>query len=218
MWSVVEICNIALAGIRGKSINALTEASLEAQQCKLHYDLARKFVLKDTDWQFARKIVPLALSSIEPLHWVYAYAYPGDCLHIRHVTGDFAFKNQIDTEFANRLRYIDQYIEPELSVPYEIQNDGADNKIIACDQADAYVIYTRNVTNTTLFDSQMVTALAQYLGSMIAIPIMGGDIGRAMRKEALELYARTLSSAIASNMNEQRQPKRREPSLVTMRK
>jgi len=218
MWSVVEICNIALAGIRGKSINSLTEPSLAAQQCKLHYDLARKFVLQDTDWQFARKTLPLALTTVEPLQWVFGYAYPTDCLQIRHVTGDWAFKGSVDTDFANRQRYIDEFIEPELDIPYEVFNDGSNNKIIGCDQNEAYIIYTANIIDSTLFNGQLVTALAHYLGSMIAIPIMGGDIGLKMQQKELQLYSATLSAAVASNMNEQRQPNRKEPGLVTMRK
>jgi len=216
MSSKVEICNMALAAIRGKSINSLTEPSREAQQCNLHYDIARRFVLRDSPWQFAKKVVALQLRTEEPLHWIYAYQYPGDCLNLRTVTGDYAFKTPVDTFDRPRVHYND-YIEPELSQPYEIHNDG-DNKIIVTDVPEAYAIYTKNVELTTLFDAQFITAFSFYLGSLIAVPISGVEIGSKMRSDSLSMYTSTMSAAVSAEMNEQRQPARREPALVRARR
>ena len=217
MSSKVEICNIALASVRAKSINSLDEASVEAQQCKLHYDIARQFVLRDTPWQFAKKVAALALLSVEPLHWVYGYAYPIDCLKFRMVTGDYAFKQQQDVDDVSRWRFVEERYEPELSVPFEIQNISGD-RVITTDETEAYGIYTMDIDNEAMFDPHMVMALAYYLGSLIAIPLTGADIGRGMRKEALSLYTSTISAAIANELNEARPPKRREAALVRVRR
>jgi len=215
MSNVIEVCNRALASVRGKSINSLTEGSVEAQQCKLHFDTARQFVLRDNDWQFARKVAPLQLRSETPLHWVFTYQYPGDCLNLKIVTGDFAFKSQQDDQLANRGRFIAEFIEPELSVPFEIQH-GGDGRIIVTDQNEAYAIYTADV-DVALFDPLLVTALSHYLAMLIAVPVMGGDIGRAMRQDASVMYAQSISAAISASMNESRRPKRKLPALVTAR-
>lgn len=206
MASIVEICNLALASIRGKSINSLTESSLEAQQCKLHYDLARQFVLRDTPWSFAKKTAPLQLRIEEPLEWLYAYQYPIDCLYVHKVVANFGFGSPSS-----------EFVLPENDYPFEII-EGVDGKSIATDLIDAYVVYTKNVTNPTQFGPQFTMALAHYLGSMIAVPIMGGDIGRSMRGDELELYRATISSAMASNMNESKSHPKRESQLVNIRR
>lgn len=217
MSSVIEICNMALANVRGKSINSLDETSVEAQQCKLRYDTARQFVLRDTDWQFAKKTAVLQLRSEEPLQWVYAYQYPSECLKIKMVTGDFAFKDSTAEGLANRWRYVDEYIQPEFAVPYEILNDG-DNKIIATDQTEAYAIYIKDVTVPTLFDSMFVTALSEYLSTLIAIPIVGADLGIKMVEINAAKYQRSIEAAVSANMNEQKAPQRRLPRQMSVRR
>lgn len=213
MSSIVEICNMALASIRGKSINSLTEASIEAQQCKLHYDIARQFVLRDTPWGFAKKTAVLQLRNEKPLEWLYAYQYPIDCLYVRKVVADFGFN---EAEFANR-KYYEDFVLPENEYPFEVL-ESVDGKSIGTDLEEAYVVYTKNITNPTMFGAQFVRALVHYLGSMIAVPIMGGDIGRTMRGDELELYRATISSAVASNMNESKPHPRKDAALVNARR
>lgn len=216
MSSQVEICNMALASVRGKSINSLDERSVEAQQCKLHFDLARKFVLRDTDWQFARKSLALQLLTDDPLRWAYAYKYPTDCLNLKMVTADYSsFDAPIGLTYEAGGPACDYY-KPEFNVPYEVQ-DGTDGRIIATDQQDAYAIYTKDETVVDNFDPLMTTAFAHYLASLVAIPVMGGDFGRKMRDDALQLYASTMSSAVASNMNEQKRAEKRQPCLISAR-
>lgn len=54
MASEIEICNIALSRIgNSRSINSMTEASKEANQCSLHYEQCRDAVLSDFPWNFA---------------------------------------------------------------------------------------------------------------------------------------------------------------------
>lgn len=56
------ICNLALSAIGTRStITSLTEASAEAQTCALHYVNVRNELLRDANWNFARKQINLAL-------------------------------------------------------------------------------------------------------------------------------------------------------------
>lgn len=217
MASKIEICNIALSFIRGRSINSFEEASNEAQQCRLHYDIARKFALRDAQWKFANKTASLQLRSEEPLKWAYAYQYPGDCLKLRMVTADWYLKSPVDINNRPRSIYGDNYVDLDAGVPYEVLNAG-DNMVIVTDLANAYVEYTLDVTNTVLFDPTFTDAFSYYLASRIAVPLTGADIGRAMREDALKLYSSTLSSAVANDINEQKRKPRQEPSLVQIRR
>ncbi len=219
MSNQVEICNLALAAIRAGSINDINETSLEAQQCRLHFDMARKFILRATNWAFTTKSVALQLLSTDPLQWVYAYSYPLDCLKIHSVTGDFSYKHATDDGLADRARFIDDYTEYDLNVPYEIHKDstGTKERSILTDQKDAYAIFTHDTIDVSLFDDTLVTCFYFYLASLIAVPIVGADLGRKMREDTLKLYSFTLSTAIATNMNERRLIKRSQPKMIRAR-
>ena len=216
MASVVEICNLALSNIRAKSINSLTEGSIEAQQCALKYPIVRDMLLRDTPWQWAQTIQPLALRTEDPLQWVYAYQYPSDCLNLQYVTADFGFKSQDATGLRFRnLRQI-VFIEPDKRVPFEIQNID-NNRAVLTDQIEAYAFYTKKITDPNLFDSQFLMALSWYLGAELAVPIMGGDIGMKMRADALQMYTSLIGAAIAANGNEQDRPRRQQSDMITAR-
>lgn len=208
---------MALAAVRGKSINALTESSIEAQQCKLHFDIARQFVLRDTDWSFARRTVALQLLTVEPLRYTYAYKYPNDCINLKIITGDYSdFNGAVGTGCQSSVQDC-SYYKPEFNAPFGIQHDETHGKIIVTDQEDAYGIYTKDIELVELFNPIMTTGLVHYLASLIAVPIMGGDFGRKMREDNLSIYVSTMSSAIASDENEQKVSKRREPCLISAR-
>lgn len=216
MASEVEICKLALSNIRARSINSLTEASVEAQQCKLKYPIVRDFMLRDTQWQFAREVKALALRTDEPLEWVYAYQYPSDCLNLRYITGDFGFKEQTAEGIAFRDRHDVWFIEPEKQVPYEL-GSFSDGKAILTDQKEAYAVYTKRVTDPNQFDSQFLMALSWYLAAELAVPIIGGDQGRVYRNDALQMYRLTLSAAVASDGNEKHRAKRKQSDMIEAR-
>lgn len=214
MPSLIESCNIALSHIRARSINALTESSIEAQQCKLHIDSVRDLVLRDTDWPMARKTIALALLNESPLRWAYAYQYPSDAVAVRAVTGDWAFKS---TDLATRLRHDNFTPQPEPGVPFDIEFLG-DGRAIVTDLPEAYGIYTKRITDLSQWDVLMRTALEWLLASRIAIPVVGGDYGRKVREDALSMYQVSLSAAIAAAKNEQKRPARPEPSIIAARR
>jgi hypothetical protein len=217
MSNKVEICNMALAAIRSAGINSLTEASREAQQCRLHYDLARQFVLRDAQWQFATKVEILSLRGETPLQWLYAYQYPVKCLKIKQITYSQGFGQSDTTDgLAERKRFDEGYDEPATQVNYEILNMG-DNKVIATDQQEAYIMYLYDVEDTGLFDPDFVTALVHYLTSLIAIPLTGVDIGTSLRQGALQLYSSMFSIAVANDQNEKKAPVKKLPKQVLAR-
>jgi hypothetical protein len=218
MASYVEICNIALSHIRGKSINALNESSIEAQQCSLHYLRLRDIVLRGVNWQFAKRTVVAQLLSDSPLEWTYAYNYPNDCLKIRKVTGDFYGDDTVNGVASRaRISQIQRQLEDP---PFALENmsiSGTDTKVIGTDLPEARLIYTRKVTDPNLFDSDFEDAYAWLIAATIAIPVMGGDFGRKMREDALGMYRQMIIEAIATNGNERKRGPRHTPSLVQAR-
>lgn len=197
--SPVEICNLALSNIRAGSINSLNESSVQAQQCKLKYDILRNRCLRETDWQFSRKIKALSLLTIEVFNWSKAYSYPVDCLKINRVMGEHekvtASSHTVNTPSLHRRQ----------QTPYEVFNFD-DVKVIGASQENLYIDYVALVDDPNLYSDDFVIALSHLLASEIAIPIVGGELGQSLRGQSLELYSSYIASAATDNHNDQYLP------------
>lgn len=175
--SKAQICNLALAHINQTQTtisNLDTDSGTTASQCRIHYDVARRFVLSDFTWSFATKRVALADIGSPPPEWLYRYDYPSDCLKFMDI---------------QRLTRTDLPIE--FSV--EAEADGSGLSILT-DTDDATGIYIFDVENTSLFSPSFVTALSWYLASELA-PSLSGDID--LQQAALTVYRQTLMAAQA---------------------
>jgi hypothetical protein len=218
MSSEVEICNLGLSNIRGGSINNFDEGSLQAQLCKLKYPIMRNRCLAELPWGFCRKIKPLATVTTEIFNWAYAYQYPVDCLKIHRLIGAYEELSNFDADIISRL--IDSQLLPvseaRRKIPYEVFNFD-DKKTIGANEAELRVGYSAKVTDPNLFDTDFIMALSHLMSSELAIPIVGGEIGRQFRSDSLQLYKAYLHSAIASDMNEQVDPPA-ESEYVTVRR
>jgi len=200
MSSEITVCNLALSHIRGGSINALTEASIQAQQCKLLYPILRDMVLESVPWQFATKIVSLAqLTNVAIFNYAYAYQYPNDCLKIKRLIINWETVNRTDSQFyGTRL----PAMNTEAPVPYQIFNEGG-VRVIATNYSDMRIEYTSRVTDTNLFSNQFIMALSHLLASELAIPIVGANEGRNFKSDSLKQYSMMIKAAAAGMMNEQ---------------
>lgn len=208
MTSEVEICNLALAHVRGGSINSLTEKSTQAQYCKLLYPVARDAVLTDVPWNFNHRVKPLALLTDDLFNWIYTYQYPADCLRINRLLNSFEEVSSADKSIAVGSRFYDRGLpRPNLhpQVEYEIQiipTGTSANKVIATNETEARISYRAQITDPNLFDSQFVKVLGHLLGSELAVPIVGGDQGLKYESKELQLYQAYLAAATAGNQNE----------------
>lgn len=204
MASVVEVCNLALSNIRAGSINSLTEGSIQAQQCKLKYPILRNRCLREIPWQFNRKIRALAPVTTDIFNWAYAYSYPVDCLKIKRLVGSFEGIPAGSTDVISR-RLDSRVIDlkgARRQIPYEVFNFD-NSKVIGSDQPELRIDFAAKVEDPNLFSDDFIMALAHLLSSELAVPIVGAELGRALRKDSLQLYQSYLNSAIADDMNDQ---------------
>lgn len=200
MTSVVEICNMALAHCRAGSINNINEFSLQAQQCRLWFDITRDKALTETNWKFARTIQPLALTTEKLFNYAFAYRYPADCLKMERLVNSF---EEITSEISGASRYRDGLFNELKSkqIPHEMFNVN-NVTLIGANLPDLRIDYTKRVTDPNLFSIDFIHALSHLLASNIAIPITGVDVGRRIRSDSLTLYQQYLSSAVAGDSNE----------------
>jgi len=177
-----QICNMALGHINqsGTTISNLdTDQGNTADQCRIHYDNARRFVLADHDWNFGGKRVALTDIGSPSALWTYRYDYPSDCL---------------------RIREIERLSKTDVAVPYEVSALGTGDKlVIQSDLASAICLYSWDVVLPTMFSPGFVTALSWYLASELA-PALSGD--RDIQQAALSVYDNYKRSAKAADSSE----------------
>ena len=181
MASKAQICNLALSHLGQTETtiaNLTTDTGNTATQCRVHYDIAREFVLADHDWNFAEKSVTLAETGTPSALWTYRYDYPSDCLKFRRI------------ERASKL---------EKPVPFRV-TQGTSGKVIETNIYQAVGVYTMDVTNTSMFTPGFVEALGWYLASALA-PALTGDLKK--QEMALKVYQATIGAAQTQDAQEQ---------------
>lgn len=178
--SKVAICNFALGYVgASRQISSLTESSQEAVNCNLHYDQARKELLKEMTWPFATRYRILGMVEQDPtVEWGYSYRYPSNCLRVRRIL----------TGTRN---------DPE-PPPFVIGSDD-DGLLIYCDIEDAQIEYTVDEEDPLRFDALFADALAWKIGYKIA-PSLGRMKGATERCD--KMYLVSLSIAKAESANE----------------
>lgn len=120
-----------------------------------YYELARDYVLKDYDWNFASAFRALSLCETQDylMNYKYCYDYPNDCVCARDV-----FEK-------------DSFVRQKFSV--SCLQDGT--RIILSDVDNAILRYTRRVEKEVYFSCEFAMALAYYLASLSAGVIVGSS-------------------------------------------
>lgn len=170
---------MALSHIGAKSsIESLTEHSVEAETCNLHYDIVRQQLLEIHNWNFARRRRLLAFLGDRPSpKWAYRHEYPSDCIQVRYIESSVA---GVD------LPLYDVESSDDGSVMFILSNEVAPT-----------LVYTSNVKSLNLFPSVAVNALSWALASAIAPAITGDSDLAAAAQQQYFLFAGVASSANA---------------------
>lgn len=178
--SDTQIANLALSGIGTRSsIASLNENSAEARTCRLHYELARDDLLRAAHWNFARRQVALALlrdatkSPPDPVPqpWLYEYAYPQDCVLMRYLMPLFLSTPGVVPGTVSTPNFTGPPVRFILSSDQDA--NGNDIKVILTSQNQSIGVYTKRITDASLFDSTFVLAFSALLASRIAIALTG---------------------------------------------
>ena len=138
----LDICNHALARLGCRfNVASLSEDSAEGRACNLLYAVARDAALRRHDWSFATTRLALTDLGTPPSDWGYRYSLPADCLKARQLM-------------------IQDGAPPSL---FEVAG-----RELYSDTAGAVLIYTKRVTDTTIFDSGFIELLILKLATDLA--------------------------------------------------
>jgi hypothetical protein len=180
--SKAQICNLALAHIKQTKTtiaNLDTDTSSTAVLCRVHYDVARRFVLANFDWNFAGRRVALADIGSPSALWAYRYDLPPGSLKVREIEG--ISRTDAPTPFT-----------------IELVADGSKLSILT-DKASAVAAYTWDVENPDLFSPAFTLALSWYLASELA-PALSGS--KTIQQSAVNIYQRLLAAAQSEDSRE----------------
>lgn len=189
MASTVDIYNLAISHVgTGKEVASVIEKSEEQRACTRFFDIAKKQVLLDFDWNFATKEVVLNLISINTTgDWGYTYQIPSDCLRARFI---------IPEKSRYAFREIGSYIETDI--------------------VDAELSYTENVSDIEKLSANMVMALSYRLAAYITPRLTNGDPFQ-VKRGLLDLYDAELRKAKIEAFNEGRLADAPDSETITIR-
>ncbi len=142
--SSIAICSAALGKIGDDPITSLTDNTNRAKKCNIHYDPARKAVLRDHPWADSTKRVQLAqLSETPAWEFDYAYALPQDFMRLVYTS---LGKND----------------------PYRIEG-----KKLLCNVDEVFIAYVYDNQDVTSYDALHTDALIAKLAFELALAITG---------------------------------------------
>ncbi len=177
-----NVINLALVriGFKGR-VNSIYEGS-EASKLALDiYSQTRDELLRQSDWGFAERNVPLTLQKqapaggyIPPLYWTsiypalpwfFQYGYPQDCLKIRALKPTPLFIPNFD---------------PQTNV-FTVANDNSftpAQKVILCNVPLAILTYTAQVTDMTTWEADFVETFVSSIARRLAPSLVGLDTAK----------------------------------------
>lgn len=221
--SDVDLCNMALSNLGiSLGIQSLNDQTAEGKACKFWYAKTRDQLLKYAPWNFAffnqalatdGSIVPNSLFAYPG--WTYSYQYPNDCLQaIAVVTvygqrlGTYYWSSYWGFPFPANYGGFPK-------IPFKVVQSTASpgQKAILTDiPAPAYLLYIREVTDTSLFDPLFCDAFSWLLAAKVAGPLR---IAVEKVQAANQMAHSACLSALAQCMNEAQQDcERVSPSIA----
>lgn len=152
MASVVDVCNLALQKLGAKRISALTDQTPSARACNLLYTSARQAELRKYDWNFAIQRVQLAADVPAPA-WgrQNSFTLPSDYIKL---TNDYP---EDLTEDATQAGITVAFTATFTGLKDWVIEGKA---IITNDESPLNVRYIADITDTTMWDSLFVKAVA----------------------------------------------------------
>ena len=184
-----DIVNMALGKLGAKQIatgyTLDTDTTPDGLQAKLHYAQTRDSLLRSYEWRFASGRAILQMDSVVPaFEYSNQFLLPQDYLRMKSV---YSCGSAADST----MTYSDS-IPPER---WTIEG----NKLLI-NETDVSILYVKQITDTTKFDSLFVEVLILQLALKLLHPLAGTDATQLKQGLLQELdsavrRARTVSSA-----------------------
>ena len=211
MASEVDICNLALGHLGDNATVASLEppeGSAQAEHCARFYPIARDALQEMHSWNFCTKRISLALiDGVSYSQWKYVYAEPSGVISALSVLPPEAaddYSAAIPMPYTQTEHGHPTGLGIYTQQPFVIETDDMGRSLILTNQENAILHYSSITVDTTKFPPLFVMALSWQLASMLAGPILKGDVGAAEAKRCEMQMMRWLGKAMESDSNDRR--------------
>lgn len=152
--SNTSICNQSLGKLGSKRINDFsdtTESSVQAIQCRLHFEPTRDALIRSHWWRFARARATLSQDTVDPdFEWDNQFILPEDFLRFRS-------------------------IEEETGVTSKSRRHAIEGDRFLTNFSTVNMRYVKKVTDPTKFDPLFVKVFVWLLADEMILPLAGSD-------------------------------------------
>jgi hypothetical protein len=200
MASKVEIFNLAYVQLAQPMVASTTTATTANGAMNAVYETTLDALLSEHPWNFATVSAVLAQVADTYTEWLYAYAYPVDCLHVlglvtTQVAGSTVEYSDGTIAFGSTTNPV-----PLSMGKWEValSNDGT-VPLLLCDIDDAEVRYIKRMTNTEVFSPTFSLAFATRL-AMSVCPYLSND--PAKLQQLAQLYGAQIAQAVRADTSE----------------
>lgn len=205
----VGVCNLALSAMGTATIESLDEDSAEARACSLWYEPTLNKVLRSRPWNFARSVVVLDVNKALPgtdenndsvssyiwndsypvPPWDYEYDLPSDIARVRYVVPASGIPSSFD----------DYKYMKDLPVLFEVTTNSENRTVLATNQQNAVLVYTRKIEDPDLWDPDFLQAVISELAMRLTIPLSGD---REAAKLNFQISEKDKNEAAVNDANE----------------
>lgn len=176
MTTSVDVVNRALELIGSQTqITGLNDGSPAGNAAGVLYAPAVNLLLRQLDPGFARRTAALvAAAGTTPPPWSYEYTYPADCLRLRQVRPAPGYNVNDPQPVRAQVAF----------------DNGLSAKVIVCNQASAYAVYTSSAPVEAQWDAAFIEAVARRLANPLAMALAGRpDFARELLAESAQFAA-----------------------------
>lgn len=195
--SDVDICNMALGliGDTAKITNiSPPDTSVQAQLCSKFYPMALRGTLEMHNWAFSTKRTELTLVDVDHIeeHATHTHTWGTHC-----DCSEWEYFYELPRHFLKAIAVIpaestDDYTNTQ---DFSVQLDSLGVPRLYTDCPDAVLIYTEYVVETHLFPPLFQMAVAWHLSSLLAGPILKGEVGSNESKRCLQMMMMYIGKA-----------------------
>jgi hypothetical protein len=154
-----------------------------------NYAHERDTLLRETHWTFARSEAALTLLANNTWsNYAFAYVYPADCLKIQYLCNPNLIANFPGYPYEPPLmEYCQRNCPHEVTLAVDSFGNTTGQKVILTNLEDATLIYTKLVSDTSLFPASFIDALVLRLARAICHRLLPNT--PILRDLAMELQA-----------------------------
>jgi hypothetical protein len=211
--TVLSICNRALLSVGARAqISSVSpsDGSVEADACSVLFTPTFEALARTAQWNClgAQTTLSMLMAAqgtpenpngttlpLPPTPWLYAYAYPSDCLDIRYVVPSLPSSTGSTAPATTINNSAGTWLPSGGQIPYVVTtvrdpNTNTNIEVILTNQSQAQAVYTTSQVNPAGWDSLFQQAMVASLGTFL-VPALSLNI------QLMQMSMKTADMAIA---------------------